>query len=304
MGDHATDASEPKQLRRSRSDRALAGVCGGLADYFEIHPAVFRVAFVVMTLLGGAGILIYVTAALVVPDARRTDSLVTATLRALRDRPWPLLGLGLAAGAAAMALSRLTFWPGGDAWLLLFLLLVGAVILWVALRVAGGEVDAETRPLTAEDARGIRRRRWRLALAAASLVAVLVTSAAALAVVLDVQFRHGVDERSHVVGSMEELRSDYRLGVGELRVDLRSVSLPPGETRMEARVDVGALHVIVPDNVALRVRATSRAGEIDLLGERADGFNVEQALDQTGERVLALETHVGLGSMRITRALP
>ena len=44
-----------KQLQRSRSDRMLAGVSGGLASYFEIHPAFFRVGFVVLTLLGGAG---------------------------------------------------------------------------------------------------------------------------------------------------------------------------------------------------------------------------------------------------------
>jgi len=57
-----TEPIEARQLRRSRSDRTLAGVCGGLAAYFEIHPAVFRVAFVVLTLLGGAGVLIYLAA--------------------------------------------------------------------------------------------------------------------------------------------------------------------------------------------------------------------------------------------------
>ena len=52
----------------------LAGVSGGLARYFEIHPAVFRVGFVVLTLLGGAGILIYAAAALVMPDEGKEDS--------------------------------------------------------------------------------------------------------------------------------------------------------------------------------------------------------------------------------------
>jgi phage shock protein PspC (stress-responsive transcriptional regulator) len=40
----------------------LAGVCGGLARYFGIHPAFYRVGFVVLTLIGGAGILIYLAA--------------------------------------------------------------------------------------------------------------------------------------------------------------------------------------------------------------------------------------------------
>lgn len=302
MGDRTTDTHEPKRLHRSRSDRTLAGVCGGLADYFEIHSAVFRVAFVVMTLLGGAGVLIYLAAALVMPAEGKRESIVTAALRSLRDRPWPLLGLGLMAIAGAAALSSLTFWPGGEAWV--FLLLGGAVILWIALRAGGGEGVTQRPALTEEDSRHIRRRRRRLALAVASVVAVLLTLAAVLAAVFDVQFRHGVDERSHVVASMEELRSDYRLGIGELRVDLRSVPLPAGETHLEARVDIGALRVIVPDNVALRVRATSRLGEIDLLGQRVDGHDVERVLDQTGERVLVLDAYVGLGQMRITRALP
>jgi phage shock protein PspC (stress-responsive transcriptional regulator) len=302
MSDRPRDTHEPKQLRRSRSDRTIAGVCGGLADYFEIHPAVFRVAFVVMTLLGGAGVLIYLAAALVMPDEGREDSVVTAALRELRDRPWLLIGLGLVAVAGAAALSRLRLWPGGEAWF--FLLLGGGVILWIALRAVAREGATETPAFAAEDSRRIRRRRRRLALGVGSVVAVLLTLAAVVAVVFDVQFRHGVDERSHVVSSMEELRGDYRLGVGELRVDLRALPLPAGETHVEARVDVGALQVIVPDNVALRVRATSQLGEIDLLGERVDGLNVEQSLDQTGDRVLVLDAHVGLGAMRITRALP
>ena len=66
---HTLGNGATKRLERSRSDRKLAGVCGGLARYFDIHAAVYRVAFVVLTLLGGAGIIIYLTAALVMPPA-------------------------------------------------------------------------------------------------------------------------------------------------------------------------------------------------------------------------------------------
>jgi phage shock protein PspC (stress-responsive transcriptional regulator) len=101
MSEHTTDIPEIRRLQRSRSDRMLAGVSGGLARYFEIHPAVFRVGFVVLTLLGGAGILIYAAAALVMPDEGKEDSIATAALRNRRDRPWPLIGLGLLAVAVA-----------------------------------------------------------------------------------------------------------------------------------------------------------------------------------------------------------
>ena len=116
MSEHTTHIPEIRRLERSRSDRMLAGVSGGLARYFEIHPAVFRVGFVVLTLLGGAGILIYAAAALVMPDEGKEDSIATAALRNRRDRPWPLIGLGLLAVAGAILLSRATLWPDGDSW--------------------------------------------------------------------------------------------------------------------------------------------------------------------------------------------
>src|SRR3954471_21880120 len=112
---HTLPTDSVKRLERSRSDRMLAGVSGGLARYFEIHPAVFRVGFVVLTLLGGAGILIYAAAALVMPDEGKEDSVATAALRNRRDRPWPLIGLGLVAVSLVTLLSRATLWPQGDA---------------------------------------------------------------------------------------------------------------------------------------------------------------------------------------------
>jgi phage shock protein C len=301
MSDHTAGTLEPRQLVRSRSNRTLAGVCAGLADYFEIHPAVFRVAFVVMTILGGAGIPIYFVAVLVVPAEGRQESIATAVLRDLRGQSWPLVALGLAALAAAAVLTHLTLWPSGDAWV--FLLLAGLVLVWVTWRIVAGEGPGAA-PLAAEDARRIRRRRGRLVAAVASVAAVLLAFVALLVATFDVHLRHGVDERSHVVASVEELRSEYRLGVGELRLDLRALDLPAGVTQVEARVDIGALRVIVPDDVALRVRATSRLAEIDVLGQVVDGPRAEASLDQAGDRVLALDVHVGLGAVRIARALP
>src|SRR4051794_20893433 len=85
------------RLERSRSDRMVAGVSGGLARYFDIHPAVYRVGFVVLALLGGAGFVLYLAAALVIPDEGQEDSFATRVLRQRRNRPWPLIGLGLVA---------------------------------------------------------------------------------------------------------------------------------------------------------------------------------------------------------------
>ena len=115
MNETTVEQPTAKRLERSRSDRMLAGVCGGLARYFDIHPAFYRVGFVVLTLIGGAGILIYLAAALVIPDEGEEDSIASAALRERRDRPGPLIGLALIAVAGLVLLSRVSIWPRGDA---------------------------------------------------------------------------------------------------------------------------------------------------------------------------------------------
>jgi phage shock protein C len=47
------------RLYRSRSDRMVAGVCGGLAKYFNVDPTLVRLVFVVLALAGGPGLLLY-----------------------------------------------------------------------------------------------------------------------------------------------------------------------------------------------------------------------------------------------------
>ena len=111
MSEHTVEGQAVRRLERSRDDRMLAGVCGGLARYFGIHPAFYRVGFVVLTLIGGAGILVYLAALLVIPDEGHDESIAAETLRQSRDRPWPLIGLGLLGLAGVVLLSRVTLWP-------------------------------------------------------------------------------------------------------------------------------------------------------------------------------------------------
>jgi phage shock protein C len=57
------------RLQRSRNERIIGGVCGGLAEYFDVDPVLVRVILVVITLMGGAGILLYLILWAVVPLA-------------------------------------------------------------------------------------------------------------------------------------------------------------------------------------------------------------------------------------------
>jgi len=56
-----------KRLYRSSTNYMLAGVCGGIAEYFDIDPTLVRLVWVIITLMGGAGILAYIIAAIIIP---------------------------------------------------------------------------------------------------------------------------------------------------------------------------------------------------------------------------------------------
>jgi phage shock protein C len=57
-----------RKLYRSKTDRKVAGVCGGLAQYFNIDPTLIRVLFVVLAVLGGSGLVLYVALWIIVPN--------------------------------------------------------------------------------------------------------------------------------------------------------------------------------------------------------------------------------------------
>jgi phage shock protein PspC (stress-responsive transcriptional regulator) len=61
-----TEPQTTRRLYRSNQQRVIAGVCGGLGEYFAVDPIWFRIGFVVLTLGGGSGILIYLLMWLIV----------------------------------------------------------------------------------------------------------------------------------------------------------------------------------------------------------------------------------------------
>ena len=283
MSEHTTQTGAVR-LERSRSDRMLAGVAGGLGAYFELHPAVFRVSFVVLTLMGGAGIVIYLAAVLVMPDEGADDSRAAAALR--RRRPWVLVVLGLLAVVLLGLLSEVPVWQAGDAWA--FLLIAGAVLLGLTWFAVAGARSGRLRGL---------------AIAVGSIVVLLLVLVAAFLATFDVHLRDGIAERTFAPASVDDLRGEYRLGIGELAFDLRSVEFPLGETRLDVRVDAGKIHVVLPQEVALRAGADARLGEIRVLDRRLEGWRVGEQVDETGLRVLVLDAEVGIGEIRIERDL-
>ncbi len=58
-----------KQLKRSVTNKRLFGVCGGIAEYFDIDATIIRLAFALTAVFGGAGLIAYIVAAIVMPSS-------------------------------------------------------------------------------------------------------------------------------------------------------------------------------------------------------------------------------------------
>jgi phage shock protein PspC (stress-responsive transcriptional regulator) len=130
-----------EQLRRSTTDRKIAGVAGGLGRHLDVDPTIVRVLLVVMCLFGGTGFLVYGVAWLLVPEEGREQGKVAmqpSTRNAL------LIGTGLLAALLLLGGSLHGF---GFPWAVL---VVGfAVLLYLAVRDrprTGGSSGAATPP--------------------------------------------------------------------------------------------------------------------------------------------------------------
>lgn len=73
-----SDGERPRLLRRTRDDRVIGGVCGGLGRYLGIDPVLMRIAFVILAFAGGGGILVYLVAWVLIPVERPGEDLGTA----------------------------------------------------------------------------------------------------------------------------------------------------------------------------------------------------------------------------------
>ncbi len=69
-----------KRLYKSSENSMLCGVCGGIAEYFDIDPTLVRLAWVILTCFGGAGIWAYIIAAIIIPKDNRIQSAIDRSL--------------------------------------------------------------------------------------------------------------------------------------------------------------------------------------------------------------------------------
>ena len=197
----------------------------------------------------------------------------TATARADIERPRPFLTpvtislLLIGGGVAALLDMSLQAYLAGA------LLLVGAVLL-VGSRVG--------------QARGL------------IVVGLVLAATATFASVADLSLAGGVGDRIREPETLAELEGEYRLGIGEMTLDLSDIDFTSSR-EVSARIGVGELKVRVPDDVHVVVDAEVGVGEAHLFGVEEGGIGVERTARSRastgGEtaRTLELQLRAGIG---------
>ncbi|MDD5696516.1 MAG: PspC domain-containing protein [Candidatus Pacebacteria bacterium] len=79
-----------KKIYRSQKNRIIFGVCGGLAEYFEIDPLLIRIFFILLVIAGGSGVLFYLILAVLIPKEENKvdwdkDNLVEETKKRTKE---------------------------------------------------------------------------------------------------------------------------------------------------------------------------------------------------------------------------
>jgi phage shock protein PspC (stress-responsive transcriptional regulator) len=117
------DIRDLGRIRRTTSDRRVAGVAGGLARHLDVDPLILRVAFVVLTFFGGAGLLLYIACWLLLPEDGSDWGRVPL------DRRSRTVALVLVGALVVVILAGHAWWGSGYPW---GLLIVAGIIALIA----------------------------------------------------------------------------------------------------------------------------------------------------------------------------
>lgn len=315
----------------------LGGVASGIAHRYGFDVSIVRIAFILLTLASGFGILAYLLAWLIIP---RADYWPPAG-RARSSRSLSRRDMGLALAGIGI-LFALAFGGGGGTNVLIPLVLVGGGV-WLLIQpsiegdaepAADGDVDrmvddppmgsprpgsvaagpvstySSTQPAGTPVPPRSRGRKGALVLVglgAVFLIALPIVLIFGLIVAAfafgDVDFDGDTRIRFEPL-SAEELPATFDEENGKITIDLTNldpddfVSGAPGV--IDARLDFGEIKVIVPEDLAVTVDSEVGLGDADVFDQNSDGFRLdvdERAADPDVE----LELDVGVGKVTVER---
>ncbi|MDK3256230.1 PspC domain-containing protein [Blastococcus capsensis] len=284
------------QLRRSRTDKVIGGVNGGLADYTGIDALLWRVGFVALAVAGGTGVLVYLLLWLLVPAG--------AGGPAPGQAPWQPAGAVRRRDPAGPRSPVPGLTVAG------LLIVVGVLVL--ISRLTGWEIDAVgclgSAPvvvgagLVAAAFSGGRTARG--GLIALGVVLALALAIAAAAPSID----GGVGDRTFRPQTVSDVREVYAGGVGDLTVDLSDVPMADLADALDIEVQhgLGDVEVVLPRSADARIRVHQGLGEADVLDSDevgGDFFPGSGTADWTddGEAEIVLEIDTGIGQVEVSR---
>lgn len=320
----------PRRLTRSRDDRFIGGVAGGLGRYFGVDPILFRIGFVVLSFFGGTGLLAYLVLLAFVPadgppgetGASRGVTVAGAIILgvvalAVLGPPIVVLGPGLFV-LGVLALLGVLLWRavGGDLGDdpariagrvalagLLALGIVGAALGVGFVAAAGGGAVIAGLAIAAGvvlvATAFVGGARWLIVPALVLVLPLAVVTAA------DIDLDGSFGQRHYRPASVSELTPVYDVGMGELVLDLRDVDFPTGRTDVDVEVGVGQARVLAPDDVCVTSDVSIGVGHADVLDEEDRGIDLAFATGQpvpSPDSTLHVNADVGVGEFRVERA--
>jgi phage shock protein PspC (stress-responsive transcriptional regulator) len=282
------------QLRRSRTDKILGGVNGGLAEYSGIDALLWRVGFVALTLAGGAGVVVYLLLWVLMPAGPPAAAGAPGAPGAAVDKqpagprsPVPRLTIAallIVVGILAM-ITRFSDWDVGARGIL------GAALLVVGLGlVAAAFSDGRT--------------------AKGGLIALGVVLSVALVAVSTVDSRigGGVGDRTYRPATVSDLREVYRGGVGDMTVDLSRLDQGIAGRGLEVRIEhgVGDLDVVVPRSADVQLEGEHGLGDVEVFdrGSETEGFfpgEGNQRWTDDGRAEFVITVNSGVGDVEVSR---
>jgi phage shock protein PspC (stress-responsive transcriptional regulator) len=319
------DVPGARRLARSTTDKHVWGVAGGLGRYFGIDPVIFRVAFGVATLVSGIGLIAYVALRLVLPTdtgepawmegrSRVTTIVITGILSVIAlatvSGPGFFVGPGLF-GVAACSVVVLALYRGfgetvredparaiARAMLALIALaaMLGAATGIGLIAALGGGVAVAVIAIAAGlglvAAGLLGGPRWLILPVVVLVMPLAVVSAA------DIDLRGGVGDREIRPRTVADLEPHYRLGVGQMDLDLRALELP-ADTRLDVKLGVGEAHLRVPAGTCVVTDGQIGVGSADIPQPAGKGLDVSVDHGVAGVRTLRLNADIGVGHLQI-----
>ncbi len=264
------------RLMRSRSDRWISGVAGGIATYLDVDPTLVRLALVLLAVFtGGVAIVFYIVAAFVMPE----DGAATGEPRSRATGGGIVFGLVLVAVGALWLLSELEVpTPRWDVVLAAALVTTGAALVITAGRVGSGAL-----------------------VALGLLLTVLLSGLTAVRLPVDNAFG---DQRAQPT-SAATLQREYSHAFGSFTLDLTNFEVPEGTTRIRVSTAFGDTRIRLPARIPVRVQAGTVFGESRVLGESFSGLGTnrekETADYANATRRIEIDLSTAFGSAEVTR---